>query len=261
MTVPGLAARQAAATLLRGVLDDGRTLAEQTGERGPLARLVPGERARAQALASGTLRHLGRVDALLDRFLDRRPPAPALAALRLAVAEVHLDGIPAHAAVDGAVRLVRGAKGGDRLAGLVNAVARRAASAGAAAWEAAPEAPLPEWIAAPLAAAWGADAAAAIAEAQRHPAPLDLTLRRPEEAVAWAERLEAELLPTGSLRVPGRPRVSTLPGFDTGDWWVQDAAAAVPVRLLGDVRGRSALDLCAAPGGKTLQLAALAAPR
>ncbi len=258
MTAPGLAARRAAAALLAGVLDAGLTLADQTGEGGPLAPLAPAERARAQALAAGTFRHLGRIDALLDRYLQRRPPPAAMNALRLAVAEVHVDAIPAHAAVDGAVRLVRGSRGGDRLAGLVNAVARRAC-ADADGWATAPEAPLPGWIATPVADAWGAATLAAITAAVRRPAPLDLTLRRPEDAETWAARLDAEALATGSLRLRGRPQVSALPGYETGDWWVQDAAAAVPARLLGAVAGKRVLDLCAAPGGKTLQLAAAGA--
>ena len=258
MTAPGLAARRAAAALLAGVLETGVTLVDQGGDAGAFARLAPAERARAQALAAGALRHLGRIDALLGRYLQKRPPPAAMNALRLAVAEVHLDGIPMHAAVDGAVRLVRGAKGGDRLSGLVNAVARRAC-VDAAGWEATPEAPLPDWIAGPVAAAWGSAVDAAIAAAQRRPAPLDLTLRRPGEAAPWASRLDAEVLPTGSLRLRGRPQLSALPGYDTGEWWVQDAAAAVPARLLGPVAGRRVLDLCAAPGGKTLQLAAAGA--
>ena len=140
MTAPGLAARRAAAALLAGVLDRSETLADQAGASGPLAALAPAERARAQTLAAGTLRHLGRIDVFLGRYLQKPPPSAAMNALRLAAAEVHLDGIPAHAAVDGAVRLVRGAKGGDRLAGLVNAVARRAA-ADTAGWEAARKSP------------------------------------------------------------------------------------------------------------------------
>ena len=133
VTVPGLAARRAAAALVAGVLDGGRSLADQTGAAGPLKALTPAERARAQALAAGTLRHLGRIDGVLGRFLDRRPPGPALNALRLAVAEMHLDGVPAHAAVDGAVRLARAGTKGRQLPGLVNAVARRVADGGAGA--------------------------------------------------------------------------------------------------------------------------------
>jgi 16S rRNA (cytosine967-C5)-methyltransferase len=248
---PGLAARRAAAALVAGVLEHGRSLADQNGA---LERLAPPERARALALATGTLRHLGRIDALLAGLLQRKPPPAALMPLRLAVAEMHLDAVPAHAAVDAAVRLTR--RRGPRLAGLVNAVARRAADPGR--WDVAPEAGLPEWLDGPVRAAWG-DAADAIAAAHRRGAPLDLTVKVPAEVARWGAALGAEVLPTGGLRLHGRHQVSALPGFAEGAWWVQDAAAAVPARLLGEVAGRAALDLCAAPGGKTLQLAAAGA--
>jgi 16S rRNA (cytosine967-C5)-methyltransferase len=237
---------------LSGVLRDHRSIADQLP---PLAVLPAQDRARAQSLATTTIRHLGRIDAVLDRYLTRRPPAPALDALRIATAEMRLDGVPPYAAVDGAVRLATAAPKGRSLAGLVNAVARRVADAPAL-WEETPEAPLPDWLAHPLATAWGADTAKRIAEAGRSSPPLDLTPRDPAEAAALAAELGAELLPTGSLRLAGRFQVSALPGYDGGGWWVQDAAAALPVRLLGDVGGRRVLDLCAAPGGKTLQLAA-----
>ncbi|MFO1209080.1 MAG: transcription antitermination factor NusB [Amaricoccus sp.] len=257
MTVPGLAAREAAAGLLAGVLDRHRSFGDQVeAADGPLDGLAPDERARAQRLAAETLRHLGRIDAVLQGFLSRRPPAVALNALRLAVAELYLDGTPAHAAVDGAVRLARA--GEPRLAGLVNAVGRRVAE-NAAAWEAAPEAGLPDWLAQPVKAAWGAEAAEAIAAAHRREAPLDLTLRNPAEAEAWSAALGAERLSTGSLRLARGAQVSALPGYDAGAWWMQDAAAALPVRLLGGLAGQRVLDLCAAPGGKTLQLAAAGA--
>jgi 16S rRNA (cytosine967-C5)-methyltransferase len=141
----------------------------------------------------------------------------------------------------------------------VNAVARRVADGGAALWEAVPEAALPAWLAAPVAEAWGVEVAAAIAAAQLEGAPLDLTLKDQGEAEARAAALGAERLPTGSLRLARRGPVSGLPGYDEGAWWVQDAAAAVPVRLFGDLAGRRALDVCAAPGGKTLQMAAAGA--
>jgi 16S rRNA (cytosine967-C5)-methyltransferase len=253
---PGLAARRAAAALVTGVLARRRSLAEQA-EDGPLAGLAPPERARAQALAAATLRHLGRIDALLSGLLDRPPPEAALTPLRLAVAEMHLDGVPAHAAVDAAVRLARERPKARHLPGLVNAVARRAADP--ARWQEAPEAGLPEWLEAPVRTAWGAPVAAAVAAAHLRVPPLDLTVKVRAEAPAWAAALGAELLPTGSVRLAGRPQVTALAGFAEGAWWVQDAAAALPVRLFGDLRGRSSLDLCAAPGGKTLQLAATGA--
>lgn len=259
MSAPaGAAARQAAAALVNGVLEAGQSLGDQlAAPQGPVARLAPAERARAQALAVSVLRHLGRIDAVIAGFVARMPPKHARTALRLAVAELNLDGIPAHAAVDGAVTLVRAHPKGRHVAGLVNAVARRIAAAGPALWEATPEAGLPGWIAGPVAEAWGAEALAGIAAAQAQGrVPLDLTPRDPREAAALAETLGAEVLPTGSLRLEAPGQVSALPGYAEGAWWVQDAAAAVPVRMAGDVAGLRALDLCAAPGGKTLQLAA-----
>lgn len=260
MSAPGLAARVAAAALLAGV-QERQTLAEQAARPdGPLARLPPGERARAQSLAAETLRHLGRIDGVLAGFLDKRPPLAALNALRLAVAELNLDGVPPHAAVDGAVRLVRLSAKARHLAGLVNAVARRVTEAGPARWEAEPEAGLPDWLAGPIRAEIGAEALAAIERAHARGAPpLDLTLRAPGQAEEWARALGAAVLPTGSLRLAGRGQVTGLLGFAEGAWWVQDAAAALPARLFGDLRGRRVLDLCAAPGGKTLQLAAAGA--
>ena len=249
-------ARQGALALVSGVLDRGRSLAEQ-GDA-PLRDLPGPERARAQALALATLRHLGRIDALLAPFLERMPPAPARHVLRLGVADLHVLGTAPHAAVDGAVRLARDACRAPRQAGLVNAVLRRAVEPGL--WEAAPEAPLPAWIATPVRKAFGRAALAPLAAAHaRDSVPLDLTLKPGEDAAAWAALLEAEILPTGSLRRARPGQVTALPGYAEGAWWVQDAAAALPARLLGPVAGARVLDLCAAPGGKTLQLAAAGA--
>ena len=163
-------------------------------------------------------------------------------ALRLAVAELNLDGVPAHAAVDGAVRLASGGKG-RHLAGMVNAVARRVAEGGAALWDAAPGG-----AAAGLAGRAGRGGLGAGGGRRRSPrrtgaaAPIDLTLKAAGGGGGWAAALGAERLPTGSLRLAGRAQVSALPGYDAGAWWVQDAAAALPARLLGDARragGRS----------------------
>jgi 16S rRNA (cytosine967-C5)-methyltransferase len=244
---------------LEGVLAHGRSLADQTGPDGPVAPLAPPDRARAQALATTALRHLDRLDGVLAAFLDRPPPGRARTALRLAAAELLVDGTPAHAAVDAAVSLARAHPKARHLAPLVNAVARRLATEGPARWAAAPPPRLPAWLVGPVTAAWGAEAAAAIAAAHAVAPPLDLTLRNPDEADTWAARLGAAVLPTGSLRLAARAQVSALPGYAEGAWWVQDAAAALPARLLGPVAGQRVLDLCAAPGGKTLQLAAAGA--
>jgi len=254
---PGVAARAAAAALVSGVLEDGRSLAEQAEGRA-LGGLAGPDRARAQALAATVLRRLGRIDATLAPLLRKPPPPLARQALRIAVAELRIDGVPPHAAVDAAVRLVRGEARTRALAGLVNAVARRAA-ADPGLWEAAPEAGLPDWLDGPVRAAWGGAAAEAVAAAHLRPAPLDLTPREAASASGLAEALGAEVLPTGSLRRAAGAQVSALPGFAEGAWWVQDAAAALPARMLGPVAGSRVLDLCAAPGGKTLQLAAAGA--
>jgi 16S rRNA (cytosine967-C5)-methyltransferase len=260
LSAPGLAARKGAAHLVAGVIDRGESLSDLiAAEKGPFGALEPGERARAQSLATGVLRHLGRIDAVLGGFVRKAPPPHAMNALRLAVAEMRLDAVPDHAAVDGAVRLARDHPKGKHVAGMVNAVARKVAAGGAPLWEGASEAGLPDWLAQTVRAAWGDVALEGVEAAHLREPPLDLTLRAPREADMWAERLGAEVLPTGSLRIPARGRVSGLPGFEEGAWWVQDAAAAVPARMLGDVAGLRALDLCAAPGGKTLQLAAAGA--
>ncbi len=249
--------RDGALALLSGVLDRKRSLAEQLSQaNGPLAALAEADRARAQSLATGTLRHLGRIDAVLAKFLTRTPAAEAHHALRLATAEMLLDGVPAHAAVDSAVELTRRSPRSRHLTGLVNAVARKIADRGPALWETAREAPPPDWLAGPVRDTWGARALADIALAHKRQPPVDLTPKVPAEAALWAGRLGAEVLPTGSLRLAGRARISTLPGFAEGEWWVQDAAAALPARMAGPFAGLSVLDLCAAPGGKTMQLAA-----
>lgn len=250
---PGLSERRAAVNMLDRVLADGEFLEEQAG--------TGAERAAARGLADLTLRRLGQIDALLGEFVERPPKGPALQILRLMVAELVFAGTPAHAAVDTAVRLTHQDKGTTRMAGLVNAVGRRVASNGpvivdgqdAGALNMAP------WLRKRLTREWGGDVATAIANAHITVPPHDLTLAVPEDSGPLAAETGGTILPTGTLRLPGRPQISTLPGFARGAWWVQDAAAALPVRLFGDVAGRAVLDLCAAPGGKTLQLAAAGA--
>ncbi len=221
----------------------------------PPERLPPAERARARRLAGDVLRHMGRADAMLAPHLVKPPPLAARNVLRLAAVELCAHGVPAHAAVDAAVRLMRANRRTAHLAGLANAVLRRLAAA-AECWVELPPDPLPGWLRGSLADTWGEGTVAAIEAAHARGAPLDLTPRLAEEAPALASALGAALLPTGSLRLAGAGQVSTLPGYAEGSWWVQDAAAAIPARCLGQVAGHAVLDLCAAPGGKTLQLAA-----
>ncbi|MFD1881924.1 RsmB/NOP family class I SAM-dependent RNA methyltransferase [Paracoccus pacificus] len=246
-------ARLAALTLLAGVRG-GQTLADQIG-MGALDRLDPGDRARAQRLALAVLRLTGRADAVLTPHLARRPAPAIMDILRLAVVEMLALDTPAHGAVNAAVAVARAGNGKQRAAaGMINAVLRKAAE-GRAAWDAAGPQMLPEWLRGPLITAWGDSAVRAIEAVQEQAPPLDLTLRSPLET----DLPEGMALPTGSLRLTGPVQVSALPGHAGGAWWVQDAAAALAVRALAPEPGEVIADLCAAPGGKTMQLAAAGA--
>ncbi len=249
-------ARARALALLRAVLEDARTLDEAEDAAPPAP---PEIRARARRLASAALRHRSRAEAALGPLL-RRHPAPAVRALlTLAVAEMLGEGAPPHGVVGAAVDLARTLPGGAAAAGMVNAVARRAASEEARArWGAAGPPRMPGWLRGRVTSGFGGARAAAIEAAQERGAPLDLT-PRDGDAPALALRLGGEALPTGSVRLAEPGRVSALPGYEAGAWWVQDAAAALPALMLGARPGERVLDLCAAPGGKTMQLAAAGA--
>lgn len=248
-----MAPRRAALRLLQAVIAEGRLLSELA----PLLEALPPEdRARAARLAAGTLRGLGRADRILAPHLSKRPALFVLNALRLGVTEL-AQGAAAHGVVNDLVAIVAADRRHGSLKGLVNAVLRKCAPTAAADWVALPPPRLPDWLRRPLVAAWGKAAVAAMEAAHAAGAALDLTARGDAAAVAAA--VGGMVLPTGTVRVTGAVQVSALPGFAAGDWWVQDAAAALPVRVLAPRPGERVLDMCAAPGGKTLQLAAAGA--
>jgi 16S rRNA (cytosine967-C5)-methyltransferase len=176
-------------------------------------------------------------------------------ALLVGAAQILFLDVPNHAAVDLSVRLAQADRRAGHYSGLVNAVLRRVASEGAQRIADLDTAALdvPAWLMARWTRAYGADTARAIADANGHEPALDLTV--PRDAEDWAARLRGRVMPTGTVRMVAHGPVSLLPGFSEGAWWVQDAAAAIPARLLGDVRDKRIADLCAAPGGKTAQLA------
>jgi 16S rRNA (cytosine967-C5)-methyltransferase len=254
MAVEGTAVRAAAVALLGAVLDEGISL-NQIAEtnNGPLSGLGPSDRARAQRLALMTLRHLEQADKLLEPHLRKGPPRMVRNALRLGVVEMAVDGAAAHGVVNAMVDLIRHGKRTGHMAGLVNAVLRKVSEVETPFAGLAPQ-HLPRWLRQPLVQLWSRDVVTAIEAVQSQSPPLDLTRRGDTPAPEGAQTL-----PSGSLRLTGPVQVSALPGFETGEWWVQDAAAAMAVRLLAPQPGESVLDLCAAPGGKTLQLAAAGA--
>lgn len=244
--------RAGARALLAG-LRDGMTLTDQVA-MGVLDRLSGPDRARAQRLAALALRHLGRADAVLAPLLARRPRPAVMDVLHLATVEMLEAGEAAHGVVNDAVAAVR-AQGqkGQAAAGMVNAVLRKAAVAD---WAAIPPQRLPQWLRAPVVAAYGEAATRAIEAAHQAGALLDLTAKGDAQALAAA--VEGRMLPTGTVRLAAA-QVSELAGYAEGAFWVQDAAAALAVRALDPQPGEEVLDLCAAPGGKTMQLAAAGA--
>lgn len=242
-------ARMAAVRMLDAVLEEGLLLSQADTV---LEDLPPADRARAQRLAAEVLRHIEQCDRVLKPFLRKAPPPMVLNILRLATVEL-VQGAAAHGVVNEAVSLVRNDRRHGALSGLVNAVLRKVAAIEAPFAKLPPQR-LPYWLRKPLVDSWGREAVSAMEAVQAKPAPVDITLK-PGAAVLP----DAVALPSGSLRLPAGVQVSALPGYAEGDWWVQDAAAALAVPLLAPRAGERVLDLCAAPGGKTLQLAAAGA--
>jgi 16S rRNA (cytosine967-C5)-methyltransferase len=261
---PGLPARRFAAEILDGVLRRHRPLDEllDVASHPGLAALADRDRALVRHLVATVLRRLGTLRHVLGLFLDRglRADAPrAETALLLGIAQILWLEVPDHAAVDLAVRLVHADRRAARYGGLVNAVLRKVAREGAQHLAGVDTTLLdtPNWLMGRWVATYGTATARAIAAANGHEPALDLTVKN--DPAHWAGVLGGRVLPTGTVRALVHGPVSGLPGYNEGAWWVQDAAAALPARLLGDVRGKTVADLCAAPGGKTAQLAAAGA--
>src|SRR5438552_4267832 len=259
--VPGLAARRIAADIIDGVLHKQRTLDDQldgAGAHPGLKMLADRDRALMRRLVATILRRLGTLGHVLSRLLDRGIPtdAPrAQSALLIGAAQILWMDVPDHAAVDLSVRLVQSDRRAAKYAGLINAVLRRCAREGQPLIDEVKSQTLdvPPWLLARWIAHYGETVARDIAIAIGCEPSLDITVK--SDAAQWATRLHGETLPTGSVRTLLQGSVTMLPGFSDGQWWVQDAAAALPARLFGDVAGKTIVDLCAAPGGKTAQLA------
>ena len=252
----GLPARAAALDLLIAALG-GRAGMDEGLSHPALAALPARDRAFARALVMATLRYLGPIDSALQAKVKKAPPDKVVQILRLGVAQVFVLKTPPHAAVTTSVDLVAQDKGLAMFKGLVNAVLRGLIREPPEMDD--PELMAPSWLYARWRAAFGAEAARGIAAAIAQEPATDLSLKDAARAAGLATALEATVLPGGSLRTTKRGDLATWPEFAEGAWWVQDAAAAIPARLLDVRAGQTALDMCAAPGGKTLQLAAAGA--
>ena len=254
-------ARSVAIDLVGAVLRRRRSLDDAIEESAEMAGLAARDRAFARLLVATVLRRLGQIDALIAHCLSTPLPpraAPVHDMLRLGIAQLLFLRTPAHAAVATTVDLA-GARGFVSHKGLVNAVLRRLSLEGPGLAEQQDAARLdtPPWLWDSWSGAYGEATCRAIAIAHLKEAPLDVTVRG--DAARWCAALDATVLPTGTLRRGSGGAIAALPGYAEGAWWVQDVAAALPARLFPDLAGRRALDLCAAPGGKTAQLAAAGA--
>lgn len=246
--------RDVAFDILCGVVENRRMLENSLTRSATAHNAPPRDRAAAHRLAATTLRHMGTLRTLLEPFLRKEPPEPVRVALMMGCAQLLFLETPPHAAVGTTVSLLRRRKLAP-FTGLANAVLRKVADQGESLLEGLDQNRLdiPAW----LWSAWnslGRGVPRAIARGISHEAPLDLTLRPGATAPEGGE-----LLPTGSVRMPAGTRVAELPGYEEGAFWVQDAAATLPARLLNAQPGERVTDLCAAPGGKTAQLAATGA--
>lgn len=258
----GWQSRLAAAELVLEAMEGSSDFDGAMDKSRTFKRLQGPDRGFARAMAGAALRAVGRIDWALGGMVQRpladlQPPLRAL--LRVGAAQLWIMNVADHAAVSATVEAAGKWDDARKGGGLINAVLRRAAREGDAFASSPITAVWPDWLAARMKASLGAAQAEDLALAQLDEPPIDLTLRAPEDAEAWAEKLEAELLPNGSLRLQSGAGLMEMPGFTEGAWWVQDTAAALPAKLLGDVRGLAVADLCAAPGGKAMQIAAMGA--
>lgn len=256
-----LAARKVALKLLQAIFQKKHNLDQAIDESADFNALNVRDRAFIKMLVTTVIRRLGQIDDLIRRSLSRpdQPLNPPVLEyiMRMGVAQLIFMNVPDHAAVNTSVQLVE-VEGHTRMKGFINAILRKIANEGRD-WVSRQDVArlnTPEWLLKIWIRDFGLTGAVDIATANMVEPPLDITLKRPELAAQWAETLQAHILPTGSLRVHTPRPIQEMPGFEDGMWWVQDASAALPARLFGNLKDKTVYDLCAAPGGKTSQLAA-----
>ena len=222
---------------------------------GVLKNLRPAEKAFVQRLVMDTLRNLDHCDKLLEKYLQKNPKSKVKNILRLGLTEI-VTGGASHAIVNECVKYAASSAKTRPMKGLVNAVLRKLSTSAVEEWNKIEGTPrLPAWLRTPLINAYGMPAILEIEQIHSFTPPIDITLKDPSKINIWAKKLGGRIVFQESIRLQNGKQISALPGFKEGDWWVQDTAASMPIRLLSNLTGKKALDLCAAPGAKTLQLA------
>ncbi|MEM7650645.1 MAG: transcription antitermination factor NusB [Pseudomonadota bacterium] len=255
----GITARLAALALLEDVLVRKQALDIALKSQEAFKALPQRDRGFVRMMVSTALRRLGQVDDIINRALEKDTPRNNMLQniLRMGVTQILFMDVADHAAVDTSVRVAE-RQGMEKQKAFVNGLLRTVTRKGVEWRERQDEVRLntPEWLLKIWIEDYGLGTAAEIAKANLSEAPLDITVRDPESKNFWASNFKATEMTTGTLRKASGGAVHELQGFDEGHWWVQDAAAAIPAQLFGDLDGAHVYDLCAAPGGKTLQLAA-----
>lgn len=252
---PKPSARLCAAKAVHAVLTQQAQLEAALARAPGYDELASNDKAFARLIAATTMRRLGQIDLVLAAFTDRRPHGIAASILRTGAAQLIFLGTPPHAAVGESVAIARLNKKSSGFAGLINAVLRRVDQEGRAELaKTAPQDNLPKWIRRSWEKAYGRASMRRMALLLAENPPLDIYV--PSGAEDWHTKIGGQRIGEHTIRLERASGVSDLPGFEDGAWWVQDIASSVPVELLGDVSGLNVLDMCSAPGGKTLQLAA-----
>ena len=260
LDIQGVQSRLVATTLLTRIIDDGRNLdalCDRNHGIKPFVALEDRDQSLARAIAVTALRNRNRIEFILKRLMKRPPAKKArflIHSLHIASAQILFMDVPARAAVNIAVSTIGNDKRTKRFRQLTNAVLRRMAREKEVLLEESRNvSPFPDWFAKRLRSDYGRDNVARMAALMQHGASVDISVK--SNAEKWAEKLGGFVLPTGSIRLKSTTRISDLPGYEEGEWWVQDAAAAIPAKLINAGKGAEVLELCAAPGGKTAQLA------
>ncbi len=261
MTIPkktdnsSLTSRRLAAFAVKTVVETRQPLEQVLAGQPDYRALEPRDRAFVRLIAATTFRRMGQIEAALKPFIRQKPPKLVYAALQTAAAQIIYLGTPAHAAVGETVAMLKSRGSSRGFAGLANAVLRRIVEQGAnLAGGQPPKINVPGWIRGDWERSYGRQAGRKLAAELVKEPKLDLTVK--SDAAGWADKLDGQPMGAQTVRLDKIGDVTALEGFEAGEWWAQDLAASLPVQLLGDVKGQNILDICAAPGGKTMQLAA-----